>query len=85
MSDIAIQPLTKLADMIARRDIGALELFDHYAARIEAHNGALNAIVTMDLDAGREAAKHADEEPEGGPLHGVPMTIKDAFEVESWI
>ena len=85
MSDISIQPLTKLADMIADRDIGALELFDHYAARIEAHNGALNAVVAMDLDAGRDAAKRADEDPDGGPLHGLPMTIKDAFEVEGMV
>ena len=57
MSDIAFQPLTKLAGKIADGEIGAVELFDHYAARIEAHNGALNAIVAMDLDAGRERRK----------------------------
>ena len=85
MSDLAIQPLSTLSDMIADAKIGAVELFDHYATRIEAHNGALNAVVAMDLDAGRDAAKRADQEPEGGPLHGLPMTVKDAFEVQGMV
>lgn len=85
MSDLSFQPLSHLARMVARREVGALELLDHFTARINAHNGKLNAVVAMDLEAAREAAKRADSArpgPEGlPPLHGVPMTIKDAFEV----
>lgn len=83
MSDPAFQPLTRLAVKIASGEIGAVELVDHYIGRIEAHNAALNAVVAMDFDRAREDALRADSAGKDGrgPLHGVPMTIKDAFEV----
>ena len=74
-----------LAAAIRQREIGAVELFDHYVERIERLNPALNAIVTFDLDRARAAALAADEvtahQGEVGPLHGLPITIKDALEV----
>lgn len=86
MADLAFQPLTVLARMIQAGEVGSEELLDHYIARIDAHNGALNAIVASALDKAREAAKRADDDRAGGrihgPLHGVPMTVKDAYEVE---
>lgn len=83
MSDLAFQPLTGLADKIASGELGALELLDHYIGRIEAHNGGLNAVVAMDFDLARKQALKADAVAKDarGPLHGVPMTVKDAFEV----
>ncbi len=89
MSEIAFQPLTALARMLEARKISAVELLDLYAARIDAHNGKLNAIVTMDLDAARGTAVKMDEirakGPVSEPLLGVPMTIKDAFEVKGLV
>lgn len=63
--------------------IGSVELLDLLVARIERYNPALNAIVSLDLELAREAARAADEmaPEERGALHGLPMTIKDAFEV----
>ena len=51
---------TKLLAALRAKRIGALELFDLYAARVREHNRALNAICVMDLDAGRKAARAAD-------------------------
>jgi amidase len=76
---------TKLAAALHRKSIGALELFELYAARIAKHNKALNAIIHMDLDAGRKAARAADRaKGKKGPLHGVPMTVKESFDVAGW-
>jgi len=76
---------TKLAAALRAKKIGALELFDLYAARIRQHNRALNAICVMDLEAGRKAARAADRaKGRKGPLHGVPMTVKESFDVAGW-
>jgi amidase len=76
---------TRLARALRAKKIGAVELFDLYAARVRRHNGALNAICVMDLDAGRKAARAADRaKGKKGPLHGVPMTVKESFNVAGW-
>jgi amidase len=78
-------PAGDLAAAIRRRDLSAVELLDHYVERIDRLNPALNAIVTFDLDRARAAAQAADlvtaRGGEVGPLHGLPITVKDALEV----
>ena len=85
MSDLAFKPATELAGLISHKALGARELLDHYLERIERLNPALNAIVVSDLEAARARADDADAATargeSWGPLHGIPMTIKDAFEV----
>lgn len=76
---------TRLAQALRAKKIGALELFDLYAARIREYNRVLNAICVMDLEAGRKAARAADRaKGRKGPLHGVPMTVKESFNVAGW-
>ena len=76
---------TRLAQALRARKLGAVELFDLYAARVRQHNRALNAICVMDLDAGRKSARAADRaKGRKGPLHGVPMTVKESFNVAGW-
>jgi amidase len=64
--------------------ISSLELTTHMLDRIQQHNGKLNAVVALAGDA-VERARAADEAAARrewwGPLHGVPCTIKDTFEV----
>jgi amidase len=69
---------------IARGEIAATEVLQACLNRIDHHNLAINAVVTQDRAGAMAAAKCADEAVNaGGPppsLHGVPISIKDAFE-----
>jgi amidase len=69
---------------LAARKISALELTDHVIARIEAVDQKLNAVVVRDFERGREAAKAADAALARGeqrPLLGIPMVVKESFDV----
>ena len=71
--------------MIRERQVGCLELTEHFIDRIDKHDGDLNAVVVRDFDAARSAARAADAALAGGvvagPLHGVPITIKESYDV----
>ena len=69
-----------LAQLVARREILPAELVEAAIERIEARNGAINAVVRPLYDQAREAAGTASVG--GGPLAGVPFLIKDL--VISW-
>jgi amidase len=83
---LATQDATTLAAAIARKEVSSRELLDLYADRIDRLNPKINAVVTLDVDRARAAAATADEMTSGGEsaglLHGLPITIKDAIEVE---
>ena len=85
MDDRAFASATWLSDEIRDRRIGCVELLDFYLARAERHNPALNAIVVWQLDQARERARAADAAlargERWGPLHGIPMTVKESFNV----
>src|SRR2546421_404223 len=85
MDERAFASATQLAGEIRDRRIGCLELLDHYLARAERHNPALNAIVAWQLDRARERANAADAALSRGevwgPLHGIPVTVKESFNV----
>ena len=76
---------TELAAAIREKRFSSAELVDGYLARINQYNPALNAIIVLDADAARASAKAADSAlaagEELGPLHGVPMTIKEWFDL----
>lgn len=84
MTDLALRPAVELVAACKRGEVGARELLDHYVARIERLNPALNAVVTLDVERARRAADAADTARARGetlgPLHGLPMTIKDTLE-----
>src|SRR5215212_3812415 len=85
MDQLHYKSATELASLIRRKKVSALELLDHFFARIETYNPKLNAIIWMDRDKARKRAKAADaalkKGKRFGPLHGVPMTIKESFQV----
>ena len=84
MSDLNFTSVRELAAKIARREVSATEVIEAYLSQIERHNHKLNAIVTLDEEGARAAARGADEALERGQapgaLHGVPVTIKDSLE-----
>jgi amidase len=73
-----------LRDALDARKLSALELVEHTIARIEALDGQINAVVVRDFERARVAALAADADLARGerrPLLGIPMTIKEAFNV----
>jgi len=85
MDDRAFASATELSKEIRDRRIGCVELLDFYLTRAERHNPALNAIVVWQVDQARERARAADAAlargESWGPLHGIPMTVKESFNV----
>lgn len=83
--ELAFSSATDLARLIQRKEISSLELTRYYIERIERFDGALNAVVARDFERALEAARLSDESLARGNrlglLHGVPMTIKEAFDV----
>jgi amidase len=74
----------ELVDALAARKISALELTDAVIERIEAFDQRLNAVVVRDFDRARDAARTADvalARSEQRPLLGIPMVVKDSFDV----
>ena len=66
------------------REIGALELLEHNLDRQARLDSEVNAVVAQRAEAARAAARAADEAGVPGPLAGLPMTIKETYEVEGF-
>jgi amidase len=81
--EIELATATEQLAMLRGRRIGSRELLDLLLARIDRLNRDVNAVVALDVEGARAAARAADDAPPGkrGTLHGLPMTIKDAYEV----
>jgi fatty acid amide hydrolase len=76
----------ELAEMIARGEATSLEVVDAHIERVEQVNQALNAVVVKLYDRARASAREADDRRARGdalgPLHGVPVSVKEALDVE---
>ena len=85
MTEIAFASASELAATVRSRQIGCRELLDHYLDRVERFNPGVNAIVTLDIERAQKRADEADSAlargEKVGPLHGVPMTLKDTIDV----
>ena len=85
MIDVPFRSAKQLAADLRRRRIGCLELLDLYLARGEKYNPQLNAIVVHDVEGARRRARAADRAlAKGdvwGPLHGLPLTVKESYDV----
>ncbi len=79
--DLSFAPASFLAAAVRARQVGCLELLDHFIARVERLDGALNAVVVRDFDRARTRARALDGGMPAGPLHGVPMTVKESFNI----
>ena len=82
-SDPTALSATELARAVAERRLTARAVVEAHIARIEAVNPALNAVVVKRYEAARAEADRADaavrEGAPLGPLHGVPITLKEQF------
>ncbi len=87
-STASLDPFASARSMLAAlemRQVSAIELLEQHLARIARYNPTLNAIVTPNEEQARKQAAKADAAYEAGrwlgPLHGLPLTIKDCIEV----
>ena len=82
---LGFRTATELASMIRAKKISSVELTQYFIDRIEKFDQGLNAVVVRDFDHALEAARKADAllaRGDGmGPLHGLPMTIKESFDI----
>ena len=76
---------TDLVGLLRDGEVSAVELLDLQLERVASVNPALNAVVALDEDGARAQARRSDEArargEDPGPLGGLPMTLKDVFEV----
>lgn len=81
MTNLALAPLTTVAEEIQRRDLSPVALTEQMLRRIEELDQRFHSYVTVTADLALEQAKRAETEiKEGkyrGPLHGIPIALKD--------
>jgi len=81
----AFRSAVELAAMIRERRFSAEELLDLFLARVQRYNPQINAIIQLDEAGARARARDADAALRSGtsvgPLHGVPITVKESFDI----
>ena len=84
MGDLIFTSACELTRLIRDRRLSAVELLEAQIEQINRHNPHINAICTLDENRARQLARQADEDLAAGKcwgqLHGISMTVKDAFE-----
>jgi aspartyl-tRNA(Asn)/glutamyl-tRNA(Gln) amidotransferase subunit A len=85
MADLADLSLPAAADLLRTRQLSPVDYVQAFLDRIARFDGRLNAFISTDSEGALQAARAAEREiAEGrwrGPLHGVPVALKDIFDV----
>jgi amidase len=85
-NDLVFSSATKLAQMIRHKEIGSVELTQLFIDQIEREDGEINAVIVRRFDEALAEAAAADAAlasgDDIGPLHGLPMTIKESYVME---
>ena len=81
VDDLGTLTLKQSSDLIRRREVSPLALTEACLKRIDAYNSSLNAFITITRDQALAAAREMDAElkkgKRRGPLHGIPVALKD--------
>lgn len=82
--DLCYSSVARLGALIRGKEVSPVELAQAYLDRIEEVEPALNSFITVLADGPMEAARRAEQEvlngTDRGPLHGIPMAIKDVYD-----
>src|SRR5262249_39045812 len=85
MSDLTELTITELAPLLRDRKASPVEVTEAYLERIEHLDTRLNSYILVTADAARVSARQAEQEiahgDYRGPLHGVPLGVKDLFDL----
>ena len=79
--DLTLKSATELSALLAARATSPVELTKAFIDRARRFE-RLNAYITLDEEGALEAARSAEEEPARGPLHGLPVAVKDQFDAK---
>ena len=83
---VEFDTITNVSSKIRSGKITSTALTELMLDRISRYNGRLNAYITVTADLARDQARQADEELKSGldrgPLHGIPVAVKDLIETE---
>ena len=83
MPSIVFESAKKQALAVRNRTINASDLLEAHFKQIDKYNPKINAVVWQDREAAKELAWQIDKETSmgkfRGPLHGVPVTVKESF------
>lgn len=81
--DLLLHPLSELAGLLRRKEVSPVEVVHLTLSRIAQLDPQLNSYITVLADSAREEARRAEKEIAAGqyrgPLHGIPVSIKDLF------
>jgi Asp-tRNA(Asn)/Glu-tRNA(Gln) amidotransferase A subunit family amidase len=87
-NDLCYAPATELVALIRTRALSPVELTRAVLERIERVNPKLNAVCTLTAEAALDSARQAEAAvmrgESCGPLHGLPVTVKDLAFVRPW-
>ena len=79
--NLAFAPATELKELIASKEVSPVEITQLYLDRIDRLDGQLNSYLTVTPELALESARKAEKAvvagDELGPLHGIPISIKD--------
>src|SRR5687768_16313708 len=79
--DVTALTLTKASELLKSKAVSAVELTQACLRRIETYNPVVNAFITVTTDEALAAARAMDAEQRRGnwrgPLHGIPIAVKD--------
>ena len=86
MTELHFKSALEIAADIREKRVSAIDALEHFAARLESCNPKINAVIQTDLATARADAEAADAALARGdvvgPLHGVPMTLKESFNLK---
>jgi amidase len=81
---LTLMTATELAAAIRSKEISSTEWVESYLDRVDALNPGLGAVVTVAAESARSEAREADRclarGEDLGPMHGLPVTVKDCLE-----
>ena len=82
-SDIPFLSATQLSEFIKAKQVSPVEAVEAYLDRIDRLDGTLNSYITVCHDGALDAARRAEQAIAGGhylgPMHGIPVAVKDQF------
>src|ERR1700674_603379 len=82
--DLTRLSIREVSDLVRKRKVSPLELTTACLARIDRFNSPLNAFITITAESALAQAREAEAEVKRGnwrgPLHGVPIALKDLFD-----